>query len=157
MGTWTISRRNLVKPIVAWVLAFAFVVAVALYDRLFGPDLIKFGLGAIILFALSFAVWFTIAVSLCANRLLKNVRVNAPLIYTVSDSGLWTKSKNAFAQLDWPFFYGFAETRSTVLLQLRDKKCIIIPKRCVGEENTLAFMQLLSAELPRLRGLWLLP
>jgi hypothetical protein len=157
MGIWLISRHKIVRPMVLWVLTFVVLIAVALLDRTFGPGLIEYGLGVILFLVLTSGLLFGVALLLNANRLLKSSRENRPVLYSASDSGIETTSAHARAQLDWPFFSGYVETHTLILLQLRDKKSIIIPKRCVGEENTPEFTQLLSAKLPRLRGLWLLP
>ena len=147
-----IGRSYFRRYLVVGVIAFA---AAALF-RLQRPwrdnwdlitDLISYVVGVTIgMLGFGFAALF-----LSSRETARRSEANGPTKYLVTNDGIDIQQKNSAEQLKWDLFAGFSETKTLILLRLRQgRKLIMIPKRCVPSSVEDELIAVFSNKLTRL-------
>jgi hypothetical protein len=111
-------------------------------------DLISYAVGvAIGMIGLGFAALF-----LGSREATRRSEANGPTKYLVTNDGIDIQQRNSAAQINWQLFAGFTETKTLILLRLRQgRKLIIIPTRCVPSSVKDELTTILSNKLARLK------
>lgn len=139
---WRIYRGR----VIFYALVFA-VITVVLF-RFQSGDLARlsliWGLGWIAIFL---CVWGAI-IFVQGSKMAQRSSAHGPLCWTGSDDGFRVASGGSAVTFDWPALAGFLVTPRLFLLPLKGKRAyLIIPKRCLSEQQTSELSDLLARHL----------
>jgi hypothetical protein len=139
---WRIYRGR----VIFYALVFA-AITLALY-RFQTGDLARlsliWGLGWVAIFLF---VWGAI-ILFQGSKMAERSSAHGPLRWTGSDEGFRVESGGSAVTFDWAALAGFIETRRLFLLPLRGKRAyLIVPKRCLSEQQTSELSDLLARNL----------
>lgn len=99
-------------------------------------------------------VLFLVLPYLQANSAMKAPNFGAPVGLTVSGAGIEYAGAHSDARLDWTVTKGVAETKQTILINLKPAGFLIIPKRDFAPADTAALRNVLRKYAPGNIGLF---
>jgi hypothetical protein len=139
---WRIYRGR----VIFYALVFA-VITLALF-RFQSGDLARlsliWGFGWVAIFL---CVWGAI-ILFQGSKMAERSSAHGPLRWTGSDEGFRVESGSSAVTFDWAALAGFLETPRLFLLPLRGKRAyLIVPKRCLSEQQTSELADLLARNL----------